>query len=222
MWIRREHATAEHAIDLRSVNAAPPCGARTRKRPGRRPHLFMAPSDLTHLHTAPDELPASRRGVPGAEPQTRHSVASVTDLALARFGREIQNSIRLCRTEDPLDCLSFVARPSVEPSQNPGPQVRARTPRLSGGTPLALVVHPQSRRSMERADGQRILRWPPDDVRLGWPSRECGPALASCPDAGSGDGVPPVWLFDCMARGAMAEHKPALLGLPLTGPARVW
>ncbi len=210
MWIRREHATAEHAIDLRSVNAAPPCGARTRKRPGRRPHLFMAPSDLTHLHTAPDGLPASRRGVPGAEPQTRHSVASVTDLALARFGREIQNSIRLCRTEDPLDCLSFVARPSVEPSQNPGPQVRARTPRLSGGTPLALVVHPQSRRSMERADGQRILRRTPDDVRLGRARRQRGLALPGGPDAGSGDRVPPFRLLRLLARRAVAEYVATL------------
>ncbi len=164
----------------------------------------MAPSDLTHLHTAPDEHPASRRGVPGAQSQTRHSVAPLEDLALAGHSGKSPDTERSRRASHHIYGVPSLDRQAVESPPHPGTPLRPSPPADRASEPLAL--HTQPRRLLERADRQWLLWWTPDDVRLGRPRRQRRPALAGAADASSGDRVPAFRLLAGVARRAVAKH----------------
>ncbi len=179
----------------------------------------MAPSDLTHLHTAPDEHPAPRRGVPGAEPQTRDSVAQIEDVELARRRRTSSNPDRPRRTAHHVDRVSRLARQAlVAPPRHSSP-LRPSPP--DDWAPQPLALHPFPRRRMERADRKWLLWWTPDDVRLGRPRRRRGTPVAGAADESRGDRVQAFRLLERMVGRTMAQHLAALSRLQL-GPSRSW
>ncbi len=179
----------------------------------------MAPSDRHHTHTAPDELPASRRGVSGAEPQTRDSVASLEDLALARRHRQSSNADRPRRTTHHVDRVSRLDRQAlVAPPRHSSPLCIDPS---DDWAPQPLALHPFARRSMEREYRKWLLRRPTDDVRLGRTRRQRRPALAGATDASSGDWVPAFRLLRLLARGTVAEYLATVSRLPV-GPSRSW
>ncbi len=178
----------------------------------------MAPSDLTHLHTAPDEHPAPSRGVPGAKPQTRDSVAQVTHLALARRRRQTSDPLGSRRAAHHVHGVSRLDRPSlVAPPRHSSPLCPSPSPDWA---PQPLALYPFPRRGLERPQ-PALLRGTPDDVRLGRARRQRGVALAGAADASSGDRVPAFRLLRLLARRAMAQYLATVSRLPL-GPSRSW
>ncbi len=197
--------------------------ARTRKQ-RREGNDLRAPTRNRHNDRTTTPQPATfatgdTGNASGSRVASRDQVPPRQDLEDAGQGRGTQNDHPLRRTEDELQTVPRLDQPPLAaPAAEREQAHTANTHR----PPRPVAVHTQPRGRVERPDRKRLLRGAANDLRLGWLGWQRRPALAVCTDAGSGDGVPPVRLLDGMARGAVAEHKPSLLGLPLTGPARVW
>jgi len=207
----------------------PPTWARTCPLTRRAGHSRLASQHHNRTHIPPSNSEGATLGREyqcngNGCAQARDPVGSRTDLALAeRRACEAFPIDPWCRPAS-LGRVSPLDRAQVEPSP---------CSRLQAGPPLGfspvtgrwvdcssrtLALYSSRRGRLERGHRQRVLRRPADDVRLGWPGRQCRVVVAEGSDAGGGDRISEIRLFDGVAGRAVAEYVTAMSSLRLSSP----
>ncbi len=190
--------------------------ARTRKQ-RKESHLQLAPGTRHNDHTTPCSAETSGLDrAPDDDAKTRHLVAQIEDVALARCRRQDENEDKSRGAAHPLRGVPGLDRQALVAPKDHSTQARAAS--SSHSAPRVVALHPLEGGSVERRRSA-LLRRLADVVRLGRTSHRRRLALTGSADESRGAWLRQVGIFDRVARGSVAEY---LATVPRTGSVRFW
>ncbi len=189
---------------------------RTRKQ-RKESHPQLAPGTRHNDHTTPCSAETSGLDrAPDDDAKTRHLVAQIEDVALARCRRQDENEDKSRGAAHPLRGVPGLDRQALVAPKDHSTQ--ARDASSSHRAPRLVALHPLEGGKLD-GRGRAVLRRLADELRLGRTRHRRRALVAITADASGRDRLRAVGLFDRVARGAVAEY---LATMPRTGSVRFW
>jgi len=217
---RRTSWSALRAATLRAGRTPPEHLARTCPRGKERIHQSDCRTKLRGAYRPRSDIDSSSSMVRNTRTDRKAPGRLLEAQGLEAQRAQCSLGDRLCEAAHPtLHLRSLVSGPQGPPVDAQGEH---ESHQASGQTsahvsPRWLALHSSQGGCLEFSDRQRVLRWPPDDVRVDGLGQQCGPALTVAADEHGGGGLQEVRVLGRVDARTVAEHVPALCRAVLRG-----